>query len=111
MTGGQNERLWADLDDPGTSGGGSLLLPAIVLSGANLLAIVHPHPIVPAVLSAVLVLAGFVMAAVVVIRRGWARSASGDGLLLPALVLFSGFVAAILCDVDRAVATMAHIAP
>ncbi len=110
MASGHNERLLAELDDPGASGGPSLLVPAIVLVVANLAALVHPHPIVPAVLSAVLVVAGFVMATLVVVRKGWARASAGDGLMLPAVVLFSGFVAAILCDADRAVETMVHLA-
>ena len=111
MAGGQNDRLWADLDDPGASGGPGLFLPAVVLAVANVAAGVHPHPVVPAVLSAVLVVAGFIMATVVIVRKGWAGAAANDALLLPTIVLFSGFAAAILCDADRAVATLAHVAP
>ena len=111
MAGGPNDRLWTDLDDQGASGGPGLFIPAIVLAVANLAALVHPHPMVPAVLSAVLVVAGFAMAAMVIARKGWSRAARDDALLLPAVVLFSGFAAAILCDADRAVATMAHLAP
>lgn len=111
MASGHNERIIADLGDPGTSKGPSLVIPAIVLSIANIAALVHPHPLVPAALSAVLVTAGFVMATVVILRHGWARASKDDALLLPAVVLFAGFVAATLCDADRAVQTLAHLAP
>lgn len=111
MASGHNDRMIADLGDPGASKGPSLLVPSVVLAIANIGALVHPHPLVPAVLSAVLVIAGFVMAAVVVQRKGWAKASKGDGLLLPAVVLFAGFVAAILCDADRAVQMLAHLDP
>jgi hypothetical protein len=102
--------MMADLGDPGASGGPSLAVPAIVLSVANLAALVHPHPLVPAVLSAVLVIAGFGMAGWVLLRHGWAKGSAGDALLLPTVVLFFGFIAAIFCDADRAVQTLTHLA-
>jgi hypothetical protein len=111
MATGHHEPMVADLDDPGANGGPGLIVPGVVLSIANLAALAHPHPLVPAVLSAVLVVAGFVMAAVVLLRKGWAKGSADNGLLLPALVLFSGFAAAILCDADRATATLTHLAP
>lgn len=88
--------------DEGASIGPNMLAPVAVLSAAMFGALLHPHPLVIGVLSAILVVAGFLAAAVVLARGKWQLSAAGDRLVLPGLLLMFGFLAAALCDADRA---------
>ncbi len=73
----------------------------MALAFANCAALLHPNPLVLAALGAVLVVGGFAMAAVIAIRRRGDRARLPDRMLLPALIVFFGFVAAVLSDVDR----------
>lgn len=85
-------------------------LPIIVLTIVTLGALLHPHPMVLGVLAAILVVSGFTMAGVVVARNRLQLDDPGERMLVPGLLVFFGFVAATLCDIDRATQTLSHLA-
>lgn len=85
----------------GSDGGPSLGVPVAALAFANVAALAHPNPLVIAVLSAVLVVTGFIWAAVVAVRSRGAKIPSSNRMLWPALIVFFGFCGTILSDIDR----------
>ncbi len=82
--------------------GQGLGIAAIALGFVTLFALWHPNPLVLAVLSGLLVAAGFVLAGVVALRHRHDPGSIGDRMLLPALIVFFGFAASIFCDADAA---------
>ena len=84
-------------------------LPIIVLTIVTLGALLHPHPMVLGVLAAILVGSGFAMAGIVLVRNRWKLDDPGERMIVPGLLVFFGFVAATLCDIDRATQTLSHI--
>jgi len=85
---------------------GGPLHPGIAVLGAVTLAgLAHPNPLVLPLVSAVLVVAGSILASFVALRNR-SRSNSADAMEAPALMVFFGFVAAIMCDVERAVQSL-----
>ena len=97
-----------ELDSSG--GGPGLIAPAAVLVAATLGALLHPHPLVLGVLAAILVVGGFMIAGAAYLTQRRRTSADRDGYLLPGLMIFGGFVAAALCDADRAVQSLGFLA-
>lgn len=83
----------------GSAGGPSLGAPVAALAFANVAALAHPNPLVIAMLSAILVVAGFALAVVIRFRRG--RDRSAERMLWPALMVFFGFVGTIFSDLER----------
>ena len=79
----------------------SLVTPTLALAFANCAALFHPNPLVLAALGTVLVVSGFAVAAAIAVRWRHDRAHLSDRMVLPALVVFFGFVAAVLSDVDR----------
>jgi hypothetical protein len=84
----------------------SLLIPVVALSVVTVVALQHPHPAVMMLLSVVLVVAGFVFAAIQAVRCRASGSNLVDRLVLPAIIVFFGFAAAMLGDPDPAVESL-----
>ncbi|MDX2157569.1 MAG: hypothetical protein SFW09_13780 [Hyphomicrobiaceae bacterium] len=86
------------------------MAPMAVLAVVSLVALAHPNPLVLPILSAILVIGALV---VYFVRRLAARRRgipAGDGMLLPALMLFFGFAAAIFSDSERVAQSLAALA-
>lgn len=103
-------RVLRDGEATGSGNGPGFIAPSVVLAVVMLGALVHPNPLVLGVLGALLVVAGFVMAGANMLLHRRQPERLGDRLQLPALLLFFGFVAAALCDADRAVQGLAYLA-
>lgn len=103
-------RVVRDGEATGSGNGPGFIAPSVVLGVVTLGALVHPNPLVLGVLGALLVVAGFVMAGLIMLRHRRQSQAMADRLQLPGLLLFFGFLAAALCDADRAVQNLTHLA-
>lgn len=84
----------------------SYFIPVVALSVVTVVALQHPHPVVMMLLSVLLVVAGFAFAAVQALRYRASSSDLADRLVLPAIIVFFGFAAAMLGDPDPAVESL-----
>ena len=98
----------------GSDGDQSLLIAGGVMAFVTAAALLHPHPLALPLLSAVLVLVAFALAASALAWRYFhkgkdvpARPDHMSGLIdLSGLIVFFGFAAAILCDPNAAVQSL-----
>ena len=86
-----------------SDGGPSLGIAGTVLALVTFIALLHPHPLVLPLLSVILTVSGFVFAGIVAWRNRGSALPVLDKLHLPALIIFFGFAAAMLGDVDPAI--------
>lgn len=76
----------------------------LMLAAATVVAVVfHPTPLMLAIIGAALIVMGLVAAAAVAIANKRRGIPAMEGMLIPALLVFAGCAATILCDIDAAV--------
>ena len=96
-----------------SDGGPTLAIAGTALAIVLFAAWLHPHPIVLPLLSIILVLAALVVAAFIAVQRhlageGMRGTPLLERMLLPGLLMFCGFAAAMMGDPDLAVQSLNH---
>ena len=95
--GGLGQRAATDVREPG------LGIPAAAMTVVTAIAMLHPHPLVLPLLGVILVLASLVVAAIVWLRTFRTGGPRMTQLHLAGLIMFFGFAATMLGDIDPAV--------
>jgi hypothetical protein len=92
-----------------TGGEPPLGLPNATLAVVNLGALLHPNALVLPALSAILVTAGLMLAGFQLLRSRSKAGGIAERMALPGLLVFHGFVAAVLCDSERVAEALARL--
>ena len=81
-----------------------------LMAGLGLVAVLtHRTPLLLALMSAGLVLAGLVMAAVIALRHRGSDQPIIERMLVPALLVFLGFASTIMVDPDLVAKQLSHL--
>ena len=81
-------------------------LTAGILGATVIAAGLHPTPLMLAIIGASLMGVGLLAGAFVAMRNRRSGAGAMDGMLVPALLMFAGCAATILCDIDAAVSRL-----
>lgn len=78
-----------------------------LLIGATIVAFLfHPKPLVLAIIGATMILAGLAGAVWIALRNRSNGLQTMDGMTIPAILVFAGCAATIICDLDAAVSAL-----